>query len=226
MQLNSRTQLNRKPRHDAGFTLIELLISVGIIGIIGIITVPLANSVIGVIRSTDDTSSRLAMSHDAQISAAYFAQDVAAVGTRDATVAYLPFKASIQVDPLGVAYNVGPTCGTAATPPAIVRLLADNYDTTTSPATQQTDVVAYYVAVVGTERQLRRMKCRGPSATPASDIAVAHNLGTDLGVGCQTAGAKLLCSNVPPPEQVTMGFTLSKSGQSYPVTLIGQRRQS
>jgi prepilin-type N-terminal cleavage/methylation domain-containing protein len=223
MQMNSKTQLNGKPQDDAGFTLIELLVSVGIIGII---TVPLANSVIGVIRNTDDTSSRLAMSHDAQISAAYFAQDVAAVGTRDATVAYLPFKTSIQVDPLGVAYNVGPTCGTTATPPAIVRLLADDYDITTSPATQQTNVVAYYVTVLGAERQLRRMKCLGPSATPVSDIAVAHNLGTDPSVGCETAGTKLLCTNTTPPQQVTMGFTLSKSGQTYPVTLVGQRRQS
>ena len=54
-------------RRDAGFTLVELLIT---IVILGIITVPLSGVLIGFFRNADATSDRMALSHDAQISAA------------------------------------------------------------------------------------------------------------------------------------------------------------
>jgi prepilin-type N-terminal cleavage/methylation domain-containing protein len=215
-------RLNRGPEN--GFTLIELLLS---IVIIGIITVPLGESIIGVLRNTDATSTRMVLSHDAQISAAYFAQDIAGVGTRDSTLPGLPFKPSIQSSPpSNVPYNSGGTCGTSITPNAVVRFLADDYNTSTSPATQQTDVVAYYVQTVAAERQLHRLKCLGPSSTPVSDLVVAHNLGSaDPQVTCKTAGTTVSCTTATLPQQVTMTFTLVKSGQTYPVTLNGQRRQ-
>src|SRR5439155_24767300 len=110
-------------RSDSGFTLIELLIAVVIIGIISI---PLGNTMIGIIKNTDATQQRMALSHDAQISTAYFAQDIATLGTRDTTAPGSPLKPSVQ---LNAAYNAGPTCGSASTPNATVRFLADDYDT-------------------------------------------------------------------------------------------------
>src|SRR5689334_12712485 len=101
-------------RRDAGFTLIELLLTVAIIAVIA---VPIGNVVIAFARNSNATADRLALSHDAQISAAYFARDVAAAGTRDYAAApdasgNQPFKQSVQ---LAAAYNAGGyTCGTAA----------------------------------------------------------------------------------------------------------------
>jgi prepilin-type N-terminal cleavage/methylation domain-containing protein len=208
-------QLNRK---DAGFTLIELLV---VVVILGVVTLPLSNAIIGILRNTDATNSRMVLSHDAQISAAYFAQDVASVGTRDTSVPNLPFKASIQ---LNAAYNAGPTCGTSATPVSVIRFLSDDYDTSTSPATQQTDVVAYYVSTVGSERQLHRMKCLGPSTTPASDVVLVHNL--DASAPVVTCAQPTTCTRSSVPQQVTLAVNTTKSGATYPITLNGQRRQS
>ena len=78
--LTARCRYARRPAGEAGFTLAELLMAVVIIAVIA---VPLGNAVIGFLRNTDATSDRLALSHDEQISAAYFAADVAAIGLRD-----------------------------------------------------------------------------------------------------------------------------------------------
>ena len=153
--------MTRAPARDAGFTLIELLL---VVVILGLITLPLGNTLLGIIDTTDTTSQRLALSHDAQISTAYFSQDVADVGTRDYTQSSAPSKASIQ---LNAAYNAGPTCGAPGTPAAVVRFLSDDYDSA-SPPVLRIDVVAYVVKPVGTERQLHRIRCVGTS-TPVSD---------------------------------------------------------
>ncbi|MEN3308595.1 MAG: hypothetical protein V7603_4797 [Micromonosporaceae bacterium] len=213
--------LNRRPAvdpRDGGFTLIELLVAVTVLAVI---VVPLANVIIGYGHSTGATADRFALSHDAQISAAYFAQDVAATGLRDYSSTLdgngdIPFLASIQ---LGAAYNAGGrTCGTAATPPAKIRFLADDWDATASTPVLGTDIVAYYVS--GT--QLHRMRCAG-SATPVSDIVLSHNLdpATPL-VTCSST-----CTGTPVPQQVTLAFSVVlTSVGGYPVTLIGTRRQT
>src|SRR5947209_1146463 len=110
MQLRTR----RSDDHDAGVTLIELMIAVVILAVI---TVPLGNVVIGFLKNTDATSDRLVLSHEAQVSTAYFAFDVSSVGLRDYSGGgvgnAIPFQPSIQ---LGAAYNASPkTCGSSAT---------------------------------------------------------------------------------------------------------------
>src|SRR5690349_3603139 len=121
--------------NDDGFTLVELLVA---IVILAVITMPLAGAVIGVLRNQDATRDRLEVSHDGQLSASYFAQDVATVGLRDYTATpdatgNLAFKPSVQ---LGAAYNAGGvTCGNASTPVAVVRLLSDDWNSSTTPAT-------------------------------------------------------------------------------------------
>jgi len=204
-------------RSDDGFTLIELLI---VVVILGVVAAPIANAVIAAIKNTDATSARLAVSHDAQQSAAFFAQDVAAVGLRDYSGVIangaVPYSPSVQ---LGAAYNAdGQVCGTAATPVAVVRLLSDDWDTGTPAATRRTAIVAYYLA--GTE--LHRLRCLG-SATPVSDSVVAHNVqpGTPL-VTCSST-----CAAAAVPLWVKFTFTaVMRNADPYPITLFGQRRQT
>ncbi|EOD65671.1 prepilin-type N-terminal cleavage/methylation domain-containing protein [Amycolatopsis vancoresmycina] len=204
-------------RSDAGFTLIELLI---VVVILGVVAAPIANVVIVSIRNTDATSARLAVSHDAQQSAAFFAQDVAATGLRDysglVASGAVPFSPSVQ---LNAAYNAGgQVCGTAATPVSLVRLLSDDWDTSPPSATRRTAIVAYYLA--GTE--LHRLRCVG-SAAPVSDAVVAHNVDPATpAVTCASA-----CTDAAVPLWVKLTFTaVTRNADPYPITLFGQRRQT
>ncbi|MCP2243563.1 PulJ/GspJ family protein [Lentzea aerocolonigenes] len=209
--------------HDAGVTLIELLIAVAVLAVI---TAPLANAIIGYLRVSDAAFERMVLSHDAQISAAYFAGDVASLGVRDYSGAVdstgtVPFKASVQT---AAAFNAGATvCGTSATPVAVVRFLSDNWNTSAAPPVAATDVVAYYLKPVGPATELWRMKCSGPAPTPVSDTAIAHNVDpATVSVTCSSS-----CTGSTPPERVTLSFTVQTGGAApYPVTLSGQRRQT
>ena len=208
----------RLTRSDAGFTLVELLL---VIVILGVITTPLGNVIVAALRNHQATSDRLELSHDAQISAAYFAHDVATVGVRDYSTppppnSGPPYRPSVQLD---AAYDAaGTVCGTAATPAAKLRLLSDNWDGAATPPTVGTDVVAYYLA--GSE--LHRMKCAG-SSTPASDVVLAHHVdAATLTVACSST-----CDAAAVPQQVTLSFSVTlPSVGGYPITLNGQRRQT
>lgn len=217
----------RSPRDDAGFTLVELLMS---IVILGIIAVPLGEVVLGYLRNADATTARMSESHDAQMAAAYFAQDVQAVGVRDYTVvvdAFFPLKQSVET---GVAAGGGLyPCGGAGTPDAVVRLAWDDFPSgAAAPATQSR---VAYVVESGTE--LHRLVCKG-SATPSADVVVAHHLvGPFATVACaDSSGAAIACtgSGSAVPGSVSLALTIhdpqSTAGSTYTVTLTGQRRQS
>jgi prepilin-type N-terminal cleavage/methylation domain-containing protein len=209
-----------KTGRDAGFTLIELLV---VIAILGVIAVPISGAIIAYLRNSDTTSARMALSHDAQISAVYVARDVAGLGLRDLTSAgangTVPFKSSIQLD---AAYNQGGfVCGTSATPTAKIRLLADDWDTTTSPATRSTRIVSYYLVPAGTVSLLHRLLCAGGTTT---DIVVAHNI--DPSTFTVTCGSPATCDGTSVPQTVTLAFSVTLPADGpYPVTLTGQRRQ-
>lgn len=165
--------LTRRARTDEGFTLVELLVA---IAILAVITVPLANVVIGAFRNTTDTADRLELSHDAQISSSYFGRDVAEVGLRDwanVNANAVPFKQSVQ---LNAVYNAGGyTCG-SGTPTAAVRFLSDAWDPAVSMQNASTNVVAYYLKPIdATTGELHRIKCLGP-ATTGVDLVLAHNV--------------------------------------------------
>jgi prepilin-type N-terminal cleavage/methylation domain-containing protein len=215
MQLKAGTPGDR---HDAGFTLIELLIAIVILSVIAL---SLGNVIISYVRNADATSDRLALSHDAQISAAYFASDVAAIGIRDYTVVgSTPLKASIQVN---APYNAGgATCGTAVTPTAVIRFLSDDWDTSGPSPVMVTEIVAYYLRPVGAVSELRRITCVD-SVTPRSDVVLAHNVDqATVAVTCSSQ-----CDGATVPQQVTLSFSATKpSVGAYPITLYGQRRQT
>src|SRR5439155_18112420 len=63
---------------ESGFTLIELLVTVVIMALI---VGPMAAAIVLGFRTTDDTATRLAGSHDAQLLATYLVPDVQSVGT-------------------------------------------------------------------------------------------------------------------------------------------------
>lgn len=209
--------------HDAGVTVIELLIAVAVLAVI---TAPLANAIIGYLRVSDAAFERMVLSHDAQISAAYFARDVASLGVRDYSggvdsTGTVPFKASVQTT---AEFNAGgAVCGTSATPVAAVRFLSDDWNTSGATAVVGTDVVAYYLKPVGSATELWRMKCSGPAVAPVSDTAIAHNVDpATVSVTCSSP-----CAGTAPPERVTLSFTVQTGDAApYPVTLSGQRRQT
>lgn len=211
---------------DDGFTLIEVLVA---IAILGVITVPLADVIIDAMTTTVTASDQFVLSHDAQISAAFFAQDVAAVGRRDysgtrTSTGTVPFVASIQED---AAYDAGgETCGTTVTEttrPALIRFLSDDWNTTVSPPVVSTDVVAYYLVPAGAVAELHRMKCVGGASAPVSDVVVAHNV--DPGTSVVTCSSP--CGAAAVPWRVTLAFSVTKgSSGPYAITLTGQRRQS
>ncbi|GGN61214.1 prepilin-type N-terminal cleavage/methylation domain-containing protein [Actinoplanes lobatus] len=210
----------RTARDDAGFTLIELLI---VVAITAVIVVPLGNALILYFRNTDATAARMSLSHDAQISAAYLARDVAAVGLRDLDTAgpggTIPFKASIQVN---AAFDAGgQVCGTSATPAAKIRLLADDWDASTSPATRDTRIVAYYLAPAGTVSELHRLVCADGATT---DIVVAHHV--DPATFTVSCASPTTCESASVPQTVTLAFSATLPGADpYPITLTGHRRQ-
>ncbi len=186
----------------------ELLIA---IVILSIIIGPLTAALIVYVRNSDATVIRMGESHDVQIAAAYFAQDVQSLGMRDAN---LNFVQSVN--------NAAFPCSAAG---SSVVLFAWDESTATGTATIRVNYVARDVAG---ERQLRRVQCRG-NATPVSDIVVVHNLvGTPgppscPGVpSCTSAGVNL-------PRQVTLTVSIKhpqNPGSSISLTLTGQRRQS
>jgi prepilin-type N-terminal cleavage/methylation domain-containing protein len=220
MSLNGRDmQLSRR---DDGFTLVELMI---VMILLGIITLPLGNAVLAFVRNTDATTARLGESHDAQISSAYFAQDIASIGTHDWSAYPYPLKQSVET---GVAYDGSDgskyPCGSAGTPNALVRMAWDDFAGPSSPPTSV--VVSYFVKTVGAEQQLHRIRCVG-STTPTSDLVMVHHL--------DASGPTITCSTVctgsgaAVPQYVTLVLRVrdpSAANALYTVTLTGQRRQT
>jgi prepilin-type N-terminal cleavage/methylation domain-containing protein len=217
------SRIRRLRDDESGFTLVELLMS---IVILGIIAVPLGEVIIGYLKNADATVARMSESHDAQIAAAYFAQDVQAVGVRDYTVTtsgFFPLAQSVWTD---VAPTAGPfPCGAAGLPNAVVRLAWDDFPSgAASPADQ---VRAAYVVENGTE--LHRLVCKG-SAVPVSDVVVAHHLISVPTVACTGTTADCNGSGTAVPATVTLTLTIhdpqAPPGTQYTVDLTGQRRQS
>jgi prepilin-type N-terminal cleavage/methylation domain-containing protein len=205
--------IGRVHRDERGFTLIELLVT---ITILGVIAVPLGAALITFFRNTDETTDRFSESHDAQIAAAYFAQDVASLGRRDWTDAPYPLAQSVEVNlPSGAGAF---PCGNAGT--TLVRLLWDDPTAAKTPTVVR---VAYVLQTVDGEQQLHRLRCVG-DANPVVDLVLAHNVDSVSPVTCSSS-----CTSAEVPQTVTLVVHLRAKGTSDPlldITLTGQRRQT
>lgn len=207
---------------DAGFTLIELLLTTVIIGVI---TLPLGNLVIEYFRTTTQTQGRLHESHDAQITAAFFSQDVASIGRRDSSDVLLQSTSTSTIS--GVT-----ACAAGITPVLVLAWTQYSVDAAGN-ATPTTIVVSYgtRIQTVGTVSQLQliREHCTG-SATPDATSVVAHNLSAAPVVTCSGNGATSCNDSVNVPSLVTMNMSLKDvddtNASPYQISVSGQRRQT
>lgn len=199
-------------RRDDGFTLIELIITVTILGII---VVPLGNFMLAYLTNYTQTQNRVSDSHDIQIAAAYFSQDVANTGVRSGWNSTSPATSFTPQQSVWLSSGAG-DCGNGAG----ITVLLLKWDLPQSMATAS----AAYVNEAGV---LHRIYCAS-GATVASDATIVHGL-VAATVACPTtAGA---CTTTPPPSTINLSLTISSgtsddTAPSAPVVLSGQRRQS
>lgn len=193
--------MRRLSRDEKGVTLIELLVAVTILAVI---IAPLTNAMITYMRNTKATNDRLAASHDAQIAAAYFAQDVQSIGVRDWTAKPYSLKASSVLIPA-----LATTCGSTAVPAALIRMEWDDPTVATGPL--QVVSVSY---VDDGLRGLHRLRCR---AGVLEDTVLVHNLDSTPTV---------TPTGSPVPQYISMELTIRVEGSPtiLTVTLAGQRR--
>lgn len=212
--LGGRRQQQRQ-RRDAGFTLVELLIA---IVIMGIITLPLGNLVISYFLNSATTQARLNESHDAQIAAQYWAQDVASIGVRGA------FDSSSNSYPLGNSVNIGFSCATPAGSTTLIVLGWDEHDSTGAKTAIR---VRYALDSTGTK--LLRTPCGGADTLTA---VLAHNVDTAVAPYCTINGDSThqVCSLLTgAPSSITLTLHIkdpSGDGAPYDLVLTGQRRQT
>jgi len=195
---------------------VELLVA---IAILGVITIPLGNVVIGYLRSTDATTARLLRSHDIQIASAYWEQDVASIGQRNAQRVLQP---SIQ-PPAMTSESHCTSTGTIAT------FTWDEFANATDPATVVT--VAYRVTYDSVSKQCELHRVR--STSPATDVVLVHHLNpaTSPNLTCFLAnGNSTDCTTVPTANEVVkLNLSLTDPGSQagvWGVTLSGERRGS
>ncbi|MEA2534486.1 MAG: hypothetical protein QOJ93_2297 [Actinomycetota bacterium] len=189
--------LNALRYDEGGFTLVELLITIVILGIV----VPaLAAGVVSILHNSATTTQRLYESHDAQIAAAYFANDVQG--------------ADVPVP------STDSRCDKAGTT-AVVRFAWTEYDTAAVPAAYKVVVYSKDTSV-GTVPVLRRRFCQGTpnsaalSATPVSDVVIAHYLSS------VTAPSVCLASCSGQPASSIVLTAVEQSGYTFKVA--GVRR--
>lgn len=212
----------RMKRDDRGVTLVEVLMA---IVILSIIAAPLATGLWVFFRNSDETTRRLSDSHDAQLLANYFSQDVQSLGLRDWSAAGFPFRKSVEVN---LNWNAGDLrCGGSTFSKAMIRL---SWDVVTSggAATSQV-IVAYMVKTSGTEKQLHRLVCVDDDV-PDSDLIVVHNLDAAATLPVPTCNPSP-CSAAPGiPQTITWTAVPIRSPGSQSgalvVTVSGQRRQT
>jgi prepilin-type N-terminal cleavage/methylation domain-containing protein len=205
----------KRHRRDDGFTLMELLI---VVVVLGVIIVPLGNFLLGYFKNVTTTQQRMSDSHDVQIAAAYFSQDVANTGLHS-TADPFPLIQSVWTSGFPGSY-----CGQGlGTTTLLLEWDAWTVGTTGSgqyTGTQKTSSAAY----VTEGSTLHRIYCAA-GTTQSSDATIVHNL-QSASVSCNTA-----CNGSTPPATVTLSLTISggatdQAAPSQPVTLTGQRRQT
>jgi prepilin-type N-terminal cleavage/methylation domain-containing protein len=197
---------------ESGFTLIELVVT---IVIMGVIFVPLADFFIQYLSSYNQTQARLSDSHDLQISAAYFSQDVANTGLRNQTAGQTTFapQQSVWTNNIPAGFCGGTVVGTP------ILLLKGDAESVGSGSGSDTITSVLYVVNAGA---LVRHSCSGSAADP--DATVVHNLDGTPTVQCSSS-----CNATTPPATITLTLSVRNSATDTAgatVTLTGKRRQA
>jgi prepilin-type N-terminal cleavage/methylation domain-containing protein len=209
----------RRSSDDGGFTLVELVIT---IVIMGIITIPLGNFTLAYFKNYTETQARLGDSHDVQIAAAYFSQDIAGTGLRSAptaTPANDP-QQSVWTAPTGTYCGSG--SGTA-----VLLLKWDDWTVSGGSGSYTGSAAVHSVAYVAQSGTLRRVYCASGSAT-TSATTVVHNLVYPDGANATPVTCSTNCTASTAPGTVSLKLSIrgdTDTSISY-VTLSGQRRQS
>lgn len=210
----------RRLDRDQGFTLPELLI---VIVIIGVISLPLGNLIIEYFRTTAQTQGRLHESHDAQITAAFFSQDVASIGRRDAN--------GVLVQSVGTSPFTGVTaCSTGLITPVLV-LAWDQFDTPGGGATRIVVEYGTRTQIVGATAQIQllRVHCTN-SGNPDQTAVLAHDLTGPPSPNCTGSGATGCDDSSHVPATVTMQLSIhdpdDPNAAPYSIAVSGQRRQT
>ena len=189
-------------RDDSGFTLIELIVA---IAILGVIVVALGTGLVSILDNSNATTQRLTESHDAQIAASYFPNDV-----QSADVSGTVTSSDARCDQSGNT--------------TVVRLAWTEYSV--SGAISAYKLVVYSVepsSGPGVAPLLRRRFCQGSTyaslnATPISDVVVSRTLAA--------LSAATVCT--PPsvcPGEPSNAIVLSVIEQSgYTFSVAGIRR--
>jgi prepilin-type N-terminal cleavage/methylation domain-containing protein len=193
---------------EAGFTLIELVLT---IAILGIIMIPLTGFLISYFQNSVQVQDRLGDSHDIQIAAAYFSQDVANTGLHDYGRA--PESVATPVRSVWLD-SARPPCAPGL-PNAVLLLKWDSW----TPAGEGPGHSAAYVVENGA---LHRVRCE--DSTLVSDIAVVHNYESAT-VTCSPAD----CTADTPPHTINLKVDIragSGDQSATSATFTGTRRQS
>jgi prepilin-type N-terminal cleavage/methylation domain-containing protein len=188
---------------DDGFTLVEVLIS---IAILGILVGAISSALFVALRTTGSADVRLTESNDELFAATYFSDDVQGAKS--------------------VAIATTPRCGADSS--VVVEFVGRDFsdDSTFAP---KTTVVSYVVRTVTgsagtTTRQLHRLACAAPTATPSypltptSDITVVRRLGATAPVAD--------CAGVACGAFARVNLTLQEQSGDLVYTLTGLRRTS
>lgn len=212
----------RRLRDDSGFTLIELLLASVIIGVI---TLPLGNLVIEYLRTTTQTQGRLHESHDSQLTAAFFSQDVASIGVRNSS--------DVLTQSTGTAAIGGSAPDCASGISGMTRVLVLAWDQHSSAGAKSVVGVEYVTRsqTVGTstELQLVRLHCT-TSGSPDATTVLAHNLTAAPTVTCSGNGTSGCNDGTNIPSLITMNLSIrdvdNPGGTPYTIAVSGQRRQT
>lgn len=191
---------------EGGFTLIELLVT---IVIVGVVMTALGGAVISIIHNSNVTTQTLTQSHDAQITAAYFANDIQSSDVNGAVDASL--------------FSTDSRCDQGRTP--VLRVAWTEYNSSNSVVAYK--LVSYNLVSSGSSKILKRSFCQGAtsaslSGTPVSDLSMSSNVSTTTPPTTSITS----CNGFPKTVVLTITEQAVPLANTYTFQVSGTRREA